>query len=211
MKIKNLVIGTRVQVKATNNVGFFSWSAGKCGVINDIDDGVFLDVHIKYDDGSTEWGNHEGIKRADKGVCLDDLKVGDRVEILDKRLTAFFNSNKGRVGTVTRLDPDSSLSVKVEFDDGDTDWGNHKDIRIVTKPVGVIGGVIEVGSRVRLKSDNLSGFLAGDVGTVKAFDRDGDAIVHFDVARSGWKDTEYGIPDLHGLFVDPDDLELIVD
>ena len=209
MKIKNLVIGARVQVKATNHAGFYSSSAGKCGVINDVDDGTFLDVHIKYDDGSTEWGNHKGIKRADEGVSsLDDVQVGDVVEILDKRLTAFFDSNKGRTGTVTRLDPDSTnLNVKVEFDDGDCDWGNHKDIRILPKPVNEI----VVGTRVRLKDDHMLGFRAGDVGTVKSMDAGGSTAVYFDVAREGWEDVRLGIPDLHGLWVDVGDLEVITD
>ena len=209
MKIKNLEVGLRVKVKATNHEGFYSWSKGKCGVIDAIDDGSFFDVRIKYDDGDSEWGNHKGIKRADKGVSsLDDVQVGDHVEILDKRLSAFFDSNKGRVGTVTRLDPDSGpLNVKVEFDDGDTDWGNHKDIRIVTKSTPKI----VVGTRVRLKQDQMLGFREGDVGTVKHLDIDGTLAVHFDVARNGWDSEHYGIPNLHGLWVYLDDLEVITD
>ena len=207
MKIKNLVIGTRVQVKATNHVGFYSGSKGKFGVIDAIDDGSFLDVLIKYDDGDSEWGNHKGIKRVDEGASsLDDVQVGDVVEILDKRLTAFFNSNKGRTGTVTRLDPDSNnLNVKVEFDDGDTDWGNHKGIRIVPKSTHEI----VVGTRVRLKDDHMLGFRKGDVGTVKSMDAGDGAAVYFDVARNGWENTYLGIPDLHGLWVDVDELEVI--
>ena len=132
MKVKNLVVGLRVQVKAKGHAGFFSWNAGKFGTIVGIDDGDSHDVQVQYEDGRTEWGNHKGIKRV-KGVSLQDLKVGDRVEILDKRSTAFYDSNKGRIGTVTRLDPTSeTLDVKVEFDDDDTDWGNHTDIRVVT-------------------------------------------------------------------------------
>ncbi len=209
MKVKNLKTGLLVQVKAKNHVGFFGSSAGKFGTITDIDYGEFLDVRVRYDDGVSELGNHAGIKRVK--TSLQDVKVGDRVEILNKRLTAFFDSNKGRIGTVTLLDPDSSLDVKVEFDDGGNDWGNHSDIRILPKVAGVVVGAIEVGSRVRLKRDHVLGFQEGDVGTVKDLDGDGDAVVHFDVARNGWADKGYRIPDLHGLFVDPEDLELIID
>ena len=137
MKIKNLVIGARVQVKAKNHAGFYSSSVGKCGVINDVDDGAFLDVRIKYDDGDSEWGNHKGI----------------------------------------RIVPKST----------------HE---------------IVVGTRVRLKVDHILRFQEGDVGTVKALDGDG-AAVYFDVARNGWENTYLGIPDLHGLWVDVDELEVI--
>lgn len=207
MKVKNLEIGLRVQVKAKNHVGFFSENAGKFGTILDIDDGTYLDVKVKYDDGIVEWGNHDGIKRANKGLSsVSDLKVGDRVEILHKRLTAFFYSNKGRIGTVTHLDPDSTLDVRVEFADGDTDWGNHSDIRVVTEP-----NSIEVGTRVRLVKDDMFGFLKGDTGTVKYIASDDSLVVHFDVARHGWDSEEYGIPDNHGLWVSRDSLEIITD
>ena len=109
MKVKNLEIGLRVQVKAKNHVGFFSDGAGKFGTIVDIDEVSHLDVKIKYEDGGTEWGNHDGIKRFKTN--FQDVKVGDRVEILGDRTTYFFNSNIGRIGTVTRLDPDSSLAT----------------------------------------------------------------------------------------------------
>src|SRR5699024_5665939 len=119
MKFKNLVIGLRVKVKAKGHTGFFEDSAGKFGTIVGIDDGSHLDVKIKYEGGGHEWGNRKGIKQV-KGTPLQDLKVGDRVEILDARATYFFDSNRGRVGTVIKLDPDSTLDVWVEFDGGGT-------------------------------------------------------------------------------------------
>lgn len=202
MKVKNLKTGLRVQVKAKNHVGFFSENAGKFGTIVDIDDGAYLDVKVKYDDGIVEWGNHAGIKRFK--TKLQDVKVGDRVEILDDRATYFYDSNRGRIGTVTKLDPDSSLDVKVEFDDGDTDWGNHSDVRVVTAPDS-----IKVGDRVRLVENHMCGFLEGDVGTVKYIDTDDSLAIHFDVARHGWDAEQYGIPDGHGLWVSRDSLEVI--
>lgn len=203
MKVKNLVIGLRVQVKAKNHTGFFEDSAGKFGTIVSIDECSHLDVKIKYEDGGYEWGNSKGIKQF-KGTPLQDLKVGDRVEILDKRLTAFFDSNRGRVGTVVKLDPDSTLDVRVEFAEGDVDWGNHKDVRVVAIPC-----TIKVGDRVRLVENQVLGFLAGDVGTVKHVDSSVTALVHFDVPRNGFKSQEYGIPDLQGLYVNPEQLEVI--
>lgn len=211
MKVKNLVIGTQVQVKAEGHKGFWESSAGKLGTIVDIDSGALLDVKIEYTNGTYEWGNHKGIKLVKTN--LQDVQVGDRVEILDKLSTAFYCSSKGRIGTVTRLDPTRDLDVKVEFDDGDYDWGNHKDIKRAsvepTEPSTPAS--IEVGSRVRLKMDKILGFLEGDVGTVKDIDGSGDAVVHFDVARNGWESCEYSIPDLHGLFVNPKYLEFITD
>ena len=205
MKVKNLAIGLRVKVKAKNHSGFFEDSAGKFGTIVYTDEVSHLDVKIKYDDGGTEWGNHKGIKQV-QGTPLQDLRVGDRVEILDKRVTSFFDSNKGRIGTVTHLDPDSTLDVRVEFDDGGVDWGNHKDVRVVTIPC-----TIKVGDRVRLLEGQVLGFLAGDVGTVKHVDSSVTALVHFDVPRNGFKSQENGIPDLQGLYVNPDYLEVITD
>ena len=204
MKVKNLEIGLPVQVKAKNHTGFFEDSAGKFGTIVAIDECSHLDVKIKYEGGGHEWGNRKGIKQF-KGTPLQDLKVGDRVEILDKRLTAFFDSNKGRTGTVVKLDPDCTLDVRVEFAEGAVDWGNHKDVRVVTAP-----STIKVGTRVRLLEDHMFGFVAGDVGTVKHVDS-ATATVHFDLARNGWESQEYGIPDLHGLYVNPEDLKVITD
>ena len=65
-----------------------------------------------------------------------------------------------------------------------------------------------IGQRVQLKREVQFGFLAGDVGTIKAV---GDSYytVHFDIARDGWRNEYLGIPDLHGLHVDPEDLRKV--
>lgn len=65
-----------------------------------------------------------------------------------------------------------------------------------------------IGQRVQLKRDYCLGFKAGDVGTIKGADGSHYA-VHFDNARSGWERDDLGIPDLHGLYVDPDDLRKV--
>lgn len=151
MKVKNLEIGTQVQVKAEGHKGFWDSSAGKLGTIVDIDIPSGLNVRVEFDDGSFDWGNHKGIKRAPVESAEPEVQ-----------------------------EPSTPASV-------------------------------EVGSRVRLKQDKVLGFLEGDVGTVKDIDRDGDAVVHFDVARNGWESNALGIPDLHGLFVIPAHLEVITD
>ena len=136
---------------------------------------------------------------------IKNLGMGLRVQVKDVcRGKGFYSHNAGKFGTVIGIDVPSSLDVQVQYDDGGTEWGNHKGIRIVSKP-----NTIEVGSRVRLLEDRVLGFLAGDVGTVIAFDRDGDVVVYFDVARNGWESREYNIPDLHGLYVPPKYLEVI--
>lgn len=65
-----------------------------------------------------------------------------------------------------------------------------------------------IGQRVQLKRDDMLGFKAGDVGTIKDT-YDGTYTVHFDVAREGWGSEDLGIPDLHGLYVRPEDLRKV--
>ena len=65
-----------------------------------------------------------------------------------------------------------------------------------------------VGQRVQLKRNDVLGFKAGDVGTIKAVDGKYYA-VHFDIARDGWERENLGIPDLHGLYVSPEDLRKV--
>ena len=65
-----------------------------------------------------------------------------------------------------------------------------------------------VGQRVQLKRDDILGFKAGDVGTIKGVDGKHYA-VHFDIARDGWERDDLDIPDLHGLYVDPEDLRKV--
>lgn len=104
MKVKNLVIGTQVQVKAKGHTGFYISSAGKCGTIVDIDDGSHLDVRVQYNDGAFEWGNHKGIKRV-------KLKVGSRVRLVEDAGLGFL---AGDVGTVKHVD--SPITLLVHFD-----------------------------------------------------------------------------------------------
>ena len=69
-----------------------------------------------------------------------------------------------------------------------------------------------VGQRVQLKRDAELGFKAGDIGTIKStIDLAGDDayVVHFDIARDGWASESLGIPDLHGLYVNPEDLRKV--
>ena len=65
-----------------------------------------------------------------------------------------------------------------------------------------------VGQRVQLKRNDMLGFRAGDVGTIKAV-YGLDYAVHFDIARDGWERDDLGIPDFHGLYVDPEDLRKV--
>ena len=65
-----------------------------------------------------------------------------------------------------------------------------------------------IGQRVQLKRSVDYGFKCGDVGTIKAVFGD-EYAVHFDTARDGWRDTALGIPDLHGLYVSPEDLSKV--
>lgn len=65
-----------------------------------------------------------------------------------------------------------------------------------------------IGQRVQLKRDDMLGFKAGDVGTIKGVN-DSSYAVHFDIARDGWFREDLGIPDLHGLHVDPEDLRKV--
>lgn len=65
-----------------------------------------------------------------------------------------------------------------------------------------------IGQRVQLKRRVDFDFKAGDVGTIK--DVNGtNYVVHFDIARNGWKSESLGIPDLHGLYVSPENLRKV--
>lgn len=65
-----------------------------------------------------------------------------------------------------------------------------------------------VGQRVQLKHNDMFGFRADDVGTIKAVYCE-RYVVHFDIARDGWGDDDLGIPNLRGLYVDPEDLRKV--
>lgn len=138
---------------------------------------------------------------------VKNLEIGLRVQVKPEGHKYFYKTSAGEFGTIVAIDVPSDFDVKVQYDDGGSEWGNHKGIKQVkTEPAD-----IKVGDRVRLKSNDMLGFLAGDVGTVKHIATDGAAAVYFDVARNGWRDQEYGIPDLHGLWVGSENLEVITD
>ena len=65
-----------------------------------------------------------------------------------------------------------------------------------------------IGQRVQLKRGDMLGFRAGDVGTIKGV-AGGLYAVHFDIAREGWEHDDLGIPELHGLYVYPEDLRKV--
>ena len=70
---------------------------------------------------------------------LKNVKVGQVVKIkktlsLEHTFRTFEYRSKGRVGTVRSVEPlgyDGGLTVQVKFPDGSTDWGNHKDIKLL--------------------------------------------------------------------------------
>ena len=65
-----------------------------------------------------------------------------------------------------------------------------------------------IGQRVQLKRNVGFDFQADDVGTIKGVDSP-HYIVHFDIARNGWRSLSLGIPNLHGLYVQPKDLRKV--
>ena len=62
---------------------------------------------------------------------LKNVKVGQTVKVKNTAST-FVHEYIGARGTVVYVEDatyDGELSVQVRFPDGDTDWGNHKDIK----------------------------------------------------------------------------------
>lgn len=70
---------------------------------------------------------------------LKNVKVGQTVKVKKTFNTLDWGStfepeSKGLVGTVHHVEPvdyDGMLTVCVEFSDGCTGWGNHKDIKLI--------------------------------------------------------------------------------
>jgi len=66
-----------------------------------------------------------------------NVKVGQTVKVKKTFNTTSYSfepKSQGRVGTVDDVEPlgyDGNLTVRVEFPDGDSDWGHHKDIKLV--------------------------------------------------------------------------------
>lgn len=60
-----------------------------------------------------------------------NLAVGTKVQVKSDS-GRFYSGHAGELGEITCVDESGSdLNVKVEFEDGDTDWGNHKDLKLV--------------------------------------------------------------------------------
>lgn len=65
-----------------------------------------------------------------------NVKVGQTVKVKKSNSTEgqFNNEHTGKTGKVECIDYDcdrDSLTIRVEFEDGDIDWGNHKDLKLV--------------------------------------------------------------------------------
>ena len=64
---------------------------------------------------------------------LKNVKVGQVVEV-KKSNDTFCERYKGAHGTVKYIEDTKYtgyLNVKVRFTDGNTDWGNHQDIKLL--------------------------------------------------------------------------------
>lgn len=64
---------------------------------------------------------------------LKNVKVGQVVEVKQSNDT-FEDNHKGAYGTVDHVEDSTYsgyLTVKVRFTDGNTDWGNHQDIKLL--------------------------------------------------------------------------------
>ena len=67
------------------------------------------------------------------------VKVGQTVKVKKElstsdALSTFCSYNLGRRGIVHSVEPldfEGDLTVQVLFSDGETDWGNHKDIKLI--------------------------------------------------------------------------------
>ena len=64
---------------------------------------------------------------------LENCKIGVKVKI-KKGATSFESRYVGKEGIITGVDHDTSdLTVRVAFNDDyrETDWGHHKDLKLV--------------------------------------------------------------------------------
>lgn len=71
-----------------------------------------------------------------KTLKFKNVKVGQTVKVKKSNSTEgqFYNEHTGKTGIVKGVDyfcDRNSLTILVEFEDGDTDWGNHKDLKLV--------------------------------------------------------------------------------
>ena len=64
---------------------------------------------------------------------LKNVKVGQTVKVKETN-KHMYQRHVGKVGVVLCVEDtsyDGSLTVRVRFHDGDADWGNHKDIKLI--------------------------------------------------------------------------------
>lgn len=62
---------------------------------------------------------------------LENVKVGTKVRVktdMNEDVVAFYLRYRGAVGTVIEA-PDEDGDVKVQFDDGRTDYGHHSNLK----------------------------------------------------------------------------------
>lgn len=65
MKLKNCVVGQRVQVKSEQRTGsgvFYGDLQGECGTIVDVRDAPYT-VKVKFDNGREDSGNHTNLRK----------------------------------------------------------------------------------------------------------------------------------------------------
>ena len=64
---------------------------------------------------------------------LKNVKVGQTVKVKETN-KHMCHRNVGKLGVVLCVEDtfyDGHLTVDVRFHDGETDWGNHKDIKLI--------------------------------------------------------------------------------
>ena len=65
MKLKNCVVGQRVQVKLEQHIGagvFYGDLQGECGTIVDVRDKPY-NIKVKFDNGHEDVGNHTNLRK----------------------------------------------------------------------------------------------------------------------------------------------------
>ena len=65
---------------------------------------------------------------------LKNVKVGQTVKVKETNKHMLFHRSVGKLGVVSTVEDTTYtgyLTVCVRFHDGDADWGNHKDIKLI--------------------------------------------------------------------------------
>ena len=64
MKLKNCVVGQRVQIKEHQPIGSgIFWPEGATGVIVKIRDKPYYNIVVQFDNGTTDSGNHTNLRK----------------------------------------------------------------------------------------------------------------------------------------------------